>query len=112
MDKKVPDLPKEYVEKLVKFRRHFHTYPEKSFEEFETAKYIAEFLKQIEGLEIKTGIAKTGIVATLSTGKPGPCILLRADMDALPLTETTKHNFRSKNEGVSQIKHAKIFIFA
>ena len=102
MDKLSSSLSPEYIEKLIKFRRHFHTYPERSFEEFETAKYVEEFLKKIEGLDsIKTGIAKTGIVATLNTGRPGPCILLRADMDALPLVETTKHDFRSKNEGVS-----------
>lgn len=63
--------------------------------EFRTAKLIAEHLKKL-GLEVKEGVAKTGVVGILKGGKPGPCIALRADMDALPIVEKTNVPFASK----------------
>jgi len=79
---------------VIKWRRHFHQYPELSNREFETAKTIATYLKSL-GLEVKTGIAKTGVVAILDSGKPGPVVALRADIDGLPVTETVNLPFAS-----------------
>ena len=72
--------------KLTEWRRYLHQHPELGNREFKTSAYIVEQLKDL-GLEIKTGIAKTGVVAILKGGKPGPVIALRADMDALPVKE-------------------------
>ncbi len=80
--------------KLVEWRRHLHQNPELSNREFKTAAYVVEHLQGL-GLEIKTGIAKTGVVAILRGGKPGPCIALRADMDALPVRERVNLPFAS-----------------
>jgi amidohydrolase len=71
---------------LTQWRRHIHQHPELGNREFKTSAYIVEQLKDL-GLEIKTGVAKTGVVAILKGGKPGPVIALRADMDALPVKE-------------------------
>ena len=73
-------------EQLTVWRRYLHQHPELGNREFKTAAYIVEQLKGL-GLEIRTGIAKTGVVAILKGGKPGPVIALRADMDALPVKE-------------------------
>jgi amidohydrolase len=80
--------------KVVNWRRDFHQNPELSNREVRTARIVAEHLKKL-GLETETGIAKTGVVALLRTGKPGPTIALRADMDALPVAERTDVPFRS-----------------
>ena len=80
---------------VVKHRRHLHEHPELSNREFETAKYVARRLKAL-GIEVQTGVAKTGVVGVLRGGKPGPVVALRADMDALPVTEETDLPFRSK----------------
>jgi amidohydrolase len=71
---------------LTQWRRHLHQYPELGNREFKTAAYIVDQLQGL-GLEIKTGVGKTGVVAILKGGKPGPVIALRADMDALPVKE-------------------------
>ncbi len=73
-------------QQVVAWRRDFHQYPELSNREFKTAEKIAAHLKSL-GLEVRTGVAVTGVVGILRTGKPGPTIALRADMDALPVTE-------------------------
>ena len=80
--------------KLVEWRRHLHQNPELGNREYKTAAYITEHLKTL-GLEIQSGVAKTGVVAILKGGKPGPCIALRADMDALPVKERVKIPFAS-----------------
>jgi amidohydrolase len=80
--------------KVVAWRRDFHQNPELSNREVRTSKIVAEHLKKL-GLEVQTGIARTGVVALLRTGKPGPTVALRADMDALPVTERTELPFRS-----------------
>ena len=82
-------------EKVITWRRHLHQYPELSNREFETAKYITNHLKSM-GLEVQTGVAHTGVVAKLSGGKKGPLVALRADMDALPVTEQVDLPFASK----------------
>ncbi|WP_339289039.1 amidohydrolase [Ureibacillus sp. FSL K6-0786] len=84
---------------IVSWRRYLHQYPELSFQEYETAKYIEERLSEIEGISIQTNIGKTGIIATISNGE-GKTVAVRADMDALPITEKNDHGFQSKNPGV------------
>lgn len=81
--------------KVVTWRRDFHQHPELGNRETRTAAKVAEHLRSL-GLEVKTGVAHTGVVAVLKGGKPGPRIALRADMDALPVTERTDVPFASK----------------
>jgi amidohydrolase len=83
---------------LLQWRRHLHQNPELSNRETETAKYIAERLKSF-GLVPQVGIARTGVVAVLQGGRPGPVVALRADMDALPVREETNVPFASKATG-------------
>ncbi len=80
---------------IVTWRRDFHEHPELGNREVRTSGIIAQYLKSL-GLEVKTGVATTGVVAILRGGKPGPCVALRADMDALPVTERTAVPFASK----------------
>lgn len=81
--------------KVVDWRRNIHQFPELGNREFRTSKLVAEHLRQL-GLDVTTGIAHTGVVAILKGGKPGPRIALRADMDALPVTENSGLAFESK----------------
>ncbi len=81
---------------LTEWRRHLHQNPELGNREVKTAAYIVEQLKGF-GLEIKTGVAKTGVVAILKGGKPGPVMALRADMDALPVKERVNIPYASKD---------------
>lgn len=83
---------------LIAARRDLHRIPELAFQEVKTAAYIAEALTAM-GLPVTTGIAGTGVCAILNTGRPGPTILLRADMDALPVTEETNLEFSSQHPG-------------
>jgi len=80
---------------VIKWRRHFHQHPELSNREFNTAKTIEKYLKSL-GLKTETGIARTGVVAVLDSGKPGPVVALRADMDGLPVIESVDLPFASK----------------
>ncbi len=80
--------------KVIAWRRDFHQNPELSNREARTAGIVADHLKRL-GLQVETGIAKTGVVALLETGKPGPTIAIRADMDALPVIERTDVPFKS-----------------
>jgi amidohydrolase len=80
--------------KLIEWRRHLHQHPELSNREVNTAAYVADLLRSF-GLEVQTGIAKTGVVAILKGGKPGPVVALRADMDALPVKERVDIPFKS-----------------
>jgi len=79
---------------VVAWRRDFHQHPELSNRELRTAGVIAKHLKGL-GLEVQTGVAKTGVVAVLEGARPGPTIVLRADMDALPVIEQADVPFRS-----------------
>ena len=81
--------------KVITWRHHFHQYPELSNREFKTAAKVSEHLQSL-GLEVRTKIAHTGVVGILKGGKPGPVIALRADMDALPVTERVDISFASK----------------
>lgn len=81
--------------KVIKWRHHLHENPELSNREFKTAEYIAKHLNSL-GIEVETGIAHTGVVGVLKGDKPGPVVALRADMDALPVTERVDVPFASK----------------
>ena len=80
--------------KIIKWRHHFHQYPELGNREFKTSKYIAELLTDL-GLEVNTGIAYTGLTAYIRGEHPGPLMALRADIDGLPVTEMTNLPFAS-----------------
>ncbi|CAH0148636.1 putative hydrolase YxeP [Peribacillus simplex] len=85
---------------MVQIRRHLHENPELSFKEEKTAKYIIDFYKG-KDVSIQTNVGNgLGIIVTIEGGKPGKTIGLRADFDALPITEEAEVPFRSKNEGV------------
>ncbi|HSH35893.1 amidohydrolase [Schnuerera sp.] len=85
-------------EELIDLRRDFHMHPELGFQEFRTSKIIYEYLNNL-GLEVKK-IAKTGVVGLLKGEKPGKTLILRADMDALPVTEKTGLDYASVNKGL------------
>lgn len=97
----------EIEQEVIEWRRHFHENPELSNREFETAEYIAEYLTSL-GLEVETGVAITGVVALLEGGQPGPVIGLRADMDALPVTERTDVPFASTATSMYQGKEVGV----
>lgn len=86
-------------DELVRVRRHLHMHPELSLEERDTAAFITEQLRGLRLDDLRTGIGKTGILATLRGGKPGPVTLLRADMDGLPVQELGDAPYRSQNAG-------------
>jgi amidohydrolase len=101
----VPDLEQEIrqraaqiEDKLIAWRRDIHEHPELGEQETRTAALVAEHLRKL-GLEVKTGVANTGVVALLKGGKPGPVVALRADMDALPVKEPAGLPFASKAKG-------------
>lgn len=85
-------------DELVRLRRDIHQYPELGFQEVRTAALVAETLAEIGGMEIRTGVGRTGVVAELGSG--GPTIAVRADMDALPIVEKNDFAYRSQHEGV------------
>ncbi|MEQ8524167.1 amidohydrolase [Gracilimonas sp.] len=106
--KKIIDKRADEIEQqVIEWRRHFHENPELSNREFETSAYIAEFLREL-GLEVETGVAHTGVVALLEGSQPGPVIALRADMDALPVTERTDVPFKSVATGMYQGKEVGV----
>lgn len=80
-------------------RRDFHMHPELGHQEIRTAGIVARELQSL-GLEVTTGVGKTGVVALLEGARPGPVLLLRADMDALPITEETGAEYASRTPGV------------
>ncbi|MBI6545298.1 MAG: amidohydrolase [Cyanobacteria bacterium NC_groundwater_1444_Ag_S-0.65um_54_12] len=84
---------------LIAIRRALHEYPEAGFEEWRTAKLIADKLTNM-GLAVQTGMAKTGVVAVITGARPGRTLLVRADMDALPIREATGVPYSSKHEGM------------
>ncbi|HCM77366.1 MAG TPA: amidohydrolase [Cytophagales bacterium] len=94
---KLDQKAKEMEAKVIEWRRHFHQYPELSNREFKTGKMIADHLKSL-GLEVRYPVAKTGAVGILRTGKPGPTIALRADIDGLPVVERNSLPFASKEK--------------
>jgi amidohydrolase len=96
---KIDKQAKEIELRMIEWRRNFHQNPELSNREFKTAAKVAEHLKTL-GIEVQTGVAHTGVVGILKGGKPGPVIALRADMDALPVTERNSLPFASKEKAM------------
>lgn len=88
-------LSKQIEPKVIAWRRDFHQFPELSNREYKTAEKVAKHLTGL-GLEVRTGIAHTGVIAILRGGKPGPVVALRADMDGLPVIERVQLPFASK----------------
>ena len=91
----IDELAKSIEPKVIEWRRHFHQNPELSNREFKTATRIAAHLRLL-GIEVQTRVAHTGVVGTLKGGLPGPVVALRADIDALPVTERVDVPFASK----------------
>jgi amidohydrolase len=92
-------VPQELADDVILIRRDLHMHPEMAFEEHRTASIVAERLRRL-GYAVFEGIGKTGVVGVLAGSKPGRTIMLRADMDALPILEETQHSYRSKVDGV------------
>ncbi|MHB8611502.1 MAG: M20 metallopeptidase family protein [Candidatus Dormibacteraceae bacterium] len=86
------------IEEVIELRRHFHRHPELSFGEHETSRQLGERLRQL-GLELKPCPTETGVVALLDTGKPGKTVMLRADIDGLPIHEESGVDFASRTDG-------------
>lgn len=100
IDLKIKQLAKDYAAEVVANRRYLHTNPELSFQEYNTAKFVAQKLKDI-GLTPQEGIANTGVVALIEGRNPSSKVIgLRADMDALPIFEKNDVPYKSQNEGV------------
>ncbi len=91
----VDRLAAAVMPQVVTWRRDIHQHPELSNREFRTAALVAEHLRSL-GLEVRTEVAHTGVVGVLRGGRPGPVVALRADMDALPVTELVDLPFRSR----------------
>jgi amidohydrolase len=95
LDAEVDRLLPQVQAKVIAWRRDIHEHPELSNRETRTAEIVANHLRSL-GLEVRTGVAHTGVVGVLKGGKPGPVVALRADMDALPVTEEVDVPFASK----------------
>lgn len=86
-------------ERMIEIRRYLHQHPELSFHETETGKYIADFYKD-KGVDVQANVnGQNGVIVTIDTGKPGKTLAIRADFDALPITEETGLPFASENPG-------------
>ena len=92
-------LANQLTPKLIAWRRDFHQHPELGFQEFRTAAIVAEHLQSL-GLEVTTGVGETGVVGIIEGNGPGPVVLLRFDMDALPVTEATGLPWASQQPGL------------
>jgi len=100
IDSKIKQLAKEYASETIANRRYLHTNPELSFQEYNTARFVAQKLKDI-GLTPQEGVADTGVVAIIEGKNPESKVIgLRADMDALPIFEKNDVPYKSINEGV------------
>lgn len=99
MKQKVHNKLEEIYPEMIKTRRHLHMYPELSFHEKETAKFIADYQRNL-GCEVRTNVGGNGVIATLKGGKPGKTIGIRADFDALPIQEMNEVPYKSKIDGV------------
>lgn len=93
----VEEATKKVMPRVVEWRRYLHQYPELSNREFKTAAYVEAHLRKL-GLEVRSKVAKTGVVGILRGRQPGPVIALRADMDALPVKERANLTFASKEK--------------
>lgn len=100
MDEILEQHVREVAEEMERLRRKIHACPEPAYEEFKTAATILTYLERIDGIEIKSEVGKTGIVALLGREKKGPCVALRADMDCLRMEEENHFDYVSKNKGL------------
>jgi amidohydrolase len=91
-------VPERLADDVVLIRRDLHMHPETAFAEHRTASIVAERLRHL-GYEVHDGIGRTGVVGVLAGARSGRTIMLRADMDALPITEESNHSYRSQIEG-------------
>ena len=91
-------LVSEYKETMIRVRRDLHRIPEPAYTEEKTSAYVAEYLEK-EGFQVQTGIAQYGVVALMETGRAGKTLLIRSDMDALPVQEETGLDFASTHNG-------------
>ncbi len=90
---------RQFQPQVIEWRRHLHQRPELGFQEELTAQFVAQKLLEW-GIDHQTGIAKTGIVATIPGKRPGPVLAIRADMDALPIQEENEVSYRSQHDGI------------
>ncbi|MHB8590105.1 MAG: M20 metallopeptidase family protein [Candidatus Dormibacteraceae bacterium] len=98
-DNETTPLPsRSVIDEVIELRRHFHRHPEVSFGEHETSRQLGERLRQL-GLELQRCPTETGVVALLDTGKPGKTVMLRADIDGLPIHEESGVEFSSQTDG-------------
>ena len=95
----VRQLVGEHKQLIITTRRELHRIPETAYTEKKTSAYVTDYLNR-EGLDVQTNIAQHGVVGLMDTGRPGPTLLIRADMDALPLQEETGLAFASEHDGV------------
>jgi amidohydrolase len=98
LEQEIRQRAAQIEDKLIAWRRDIHEHPELGEQEVRTAGLVAEHLRRL-GLDVRTGVANTGVVALLKGGRPGPVVALRADMDALPVTEPAGLPFASKAKG-------------
>jgi amidohydrolase len=100
LSEKIKKLAKSYDQDIIAARRHLHANPELSFEEYNTAIFVADQLESL-GIETQRAVANTGVVGLVKGRNPErKCIALRADMDALPIEEANQVSYKSKNPGV------------
>jgi amidohydrolase len=95
----IDERSSELKNEVIRLRRDFHEHPELGFEERRTSSVIARYLADL-GLEVKTGLARTGVVGLLKGSGPGKTLMLRSDMDALPVQELNEVDYRSSTPGV------------
>jgi amidohydrolase len=96
-EKKIKALTDKLAPELIAIREDIHCHPELGLQERRTSALVADYFRKL-GLEVRTGIGTTGVVAVLKGGKPGPVVAMRGDMDALPITEETGLPFESKDK--------------
>lgn len=96
---KVEELVDKYLDEVISIRRYLHQNPELSLKEFKTSEFVAKELNKL-GLPVQRGIENNGVVSNLNLGKGEKTLMLRADMDALPIQEETNFEFKSNNPGV------------
>src|SRR5690625_7174199 len=95
----IETMIEEHFSEMIDIRRYLHEHPELSFQEYETAKYIAQYYDTL-GIPYEQNIGGNGIIATLKGGKPGKTVAFRADFDALPIQDKKDVPYRSNNDGV------------
>lgn len=98
LTKRIVELSEKYFKEISDIRRQIHMHPEVGYEEYKTSQLICDTLDKL-GIEYERNIAKTGVVGIIRGKNPGKTILLRADMDALPMQESDKYEYKSKRDG-------------